>query len=185
MEAVLEKMPSDAADATKTVQALAQILDPSLTDKELGASLAQLADLAKTGAYSTTVLPVQQDGTLSPQATDSIVKDVLGGAVKQSTGASAQPRVSIKDATGNPKAAPMAQAAIVNGGTYTYVPGGKAAAQPTSQVLYADPSREAAAKDVAATLGLSPTEVKKGAVPSNADIAVVLGEDYQLPKDEG
>lgn len=186
MDAVLEKMPSDAADATKTVQSLAQILDPSLNEKQLGASLAQLADLAKTGAYSTTTLPVQQDGTLSTQATDSIVKDVLGGSVNASKSSSAQPRVAVKDATGSSttKLSTMAQAAIVNGGTDTYVPGGKAAAQPLSQVLYSDPARLAAAKDVANTLGLPASAVKKGTVPSNADISVVLGEDYK-PSDDG
>ncbi|WP_202233682.1 LCP family protein [Actinacidiphila reveromycinica] len=185
MQAVLMKMPSDAPDATRTVQALAQILDPSLTDKQLGASLAELADLAKTGQYSTSLLPVQKDGTLSAAATDSVVKDVLGGSVKKATGSSGPARVSIKDASGNAKSATMAQAAIVNGGTYTYVAGGKSATtQPASQVLYADPAREAAAKDVAATLGLPATEVKKGTVASNADISVVLGQDYKPTSDE-
>ncbi|SHL00472.1 LCP family protein [Actinacidiphila paucisporea] len=180
MQAVLKKMPSDAAGATRTVQSLSQILDPSLTDKQLGASLAQLADLAKTGAYSTTLLPVQKDGTLS-QDTDSVVKDVLGGTVKQSAGTT-QARVLISDATGNAKAAPMAQAAIVNGGTYTYVSGGKGGSvKSASEVLYTDAARLAAAKDVAATLGLPPTAVKKGKVPANADIAVTLGKDYKLP----
>ncbi|SEG86308.1 transcriptional attenuator, LytR family [Actinacidiphila yanglinensis] len=180
MQAVLKKMPSDAPDATKTVQALAQILDPSLTEKQLGASLAELADLAKTGQYSTTMLPVQKDGTLDTKATDSIVKDVLGGSVKQSTGSSAAARVSVKDASGNSKSATMAQAAIVNGGTYTYVAGGKSTTtQAVSQVLYTDPARAAAAKDVAATLGLPTSAVKKGTVPSNADISVVLGKDYK------
>jgi anionic cell wall polymer biosynthesis LytR-Cps2A-Psr (LCP) family protein len=187
MQAVLEKMPSDAAGATKTVQSLAQILDPSLTEKQLGASLAQLANLAKTGAYATTSLAVRQDGSLSPQSTDTVVKDVLGGAVHTSgSDSSAQARVAVKDATGNAKAAAMAQAAIVNGGTYTYVPGGKASApQALSQVLYGDPARLAAAKDVANTLGLPATAVKKGTVPSNADISVVLGQDYKPISDEG
>ncbi len=185
MQAVLEKLPSDAADATKTVQSLAQILDPSLTEKQLGGSLAQLADLAKTGQYSTTMLAVQKDGSLSAGATDS-VKAILGGSVKQGGSSSAQPRVSVKDATGTTKDIGLAQAAILNGGTYTFVPGGKAASpQPVSQVLYADPARLAAAKDVAATLGLPAGAVKKGAVPSNADIAVVLGEDYKPSTDGG
>lgn len=178
MHAVLEKLPSDAPDATKTVQALSQILDPSLTDKQLGASLAQLADLAKTGQYSTSMLAVEKDGSLSPRSADS-VKAILGGSVKHSGSSSAQPRVSVKDATGTSKDLGLAHAAILNGGTYTYVPGGKASGpQAVSQVLYADPARLAAAKDVAATLGLPASAVKKGTVPSNADIAVVLGEDY-------
>jgi anionic cell wall polymer biosynthesis LytR-Cps2A-Psr (LCP) family protein len=180
MQAVLLKMPSDAAGATKTVQGLAQILDPSLNDKQLGASLAGLAELAKTGAYDTVTLPVQKDGTLSTQATGSVVKDVLGGTVKQSTGTSAQARVAIQDATGDPKSAGMAQAAILNGGTYAYVPGGKAAGtHDSSQVLYTDPARLAAAKDIAATLGLPATAVRKGTVPSTTDVLVVLGKDYK------
>ncbi|MEV6009981.1 LCP family protein [Streptomyces sp. NPDC051976] len=178
MQAVLKKMPSDATSATKTIQSLAQILDPSLTDKQLGASLAGLAELAKTGAYDTAMLPVQPDGMLSAQATDSVVKDVLGGTVKAPSGTT-QARVLIKNATGLPKAGPQAQAAIVNGGTYTYVPGGTAGSQPTSEIVYGDPARLAAAKDVAQTLGLPATAVKKGTVPSNADITVVLGKDYK------
>ncbi len=180
MQAVLKKMPSDAADATRTVQGLAQILDPSLTEKQLGASLAALAELAKTGAYDTAMLPVQKDGSLSTQATDSVVKDVLGGTVRTPTGAAAQPRVEIEDASGSAKSAAMAQAAIVNGGSYSYVPGGKATgAQSTSTVTYADAAHLAAAKDVAATLGLPAGSVKKGTVPSNADVLVVLGKDYK------
>ena len=75
-----------------TVQTLAQILDPSLTDKDLGAFLAKLADHAKGGDYKTALLPVQQDGTLSEQATDSVVKDVLGGTVKSPEQGRRRPR---------------------------------------------------------------------------------------------
>jgi hypothetical protein len=182
LQAVLKKMPSDADGATKTVQSLGQILDPSLTDAQLGASLAQLANLAKTGAYDTSMLDVQKDGTLGSRATDT-VKNLLGGTVKQSEGTT-QPRVLISNATGTTNSAGLAQAAIVNGGTYTYVNGGKAGStRSTSQVRYADPARLEAAKDVAATLGLPPSAVAKGTVPSNADIAVTLGKDYQ-PKSE-
>ncbi|NJP42100.1 LCP family protein [Actinacidiphila epipremni] len=182
LQAVLEKMPSDADGATKTVQSLGQILDPSLTDAQLGASLAQLADLAKTGAYDTSMLDVQKDGTLSAQSTDT-VKNLLGGTVKQSEGTT-QARVLISDASGGKDSAQLAQAAIVNGGTYTYVAGPKASAtKGTSQVLYADPARLEAAKDVAATLGLPPTAVAKGTVPANADIAVTLGKDYKPQSD--
>ncbi|WP_037906771.1 LCP family protein [Actinacidiphila yeochonensis] len=179
MEAVLEKMPSDTAGATKTVQALTQILDPSLTESQLGASLAALADLAKTGAYSTLTLPVGSDGTLSDQAA-ATVKSTLGTTVKPGGASSGEARVAVKDASGEAKAASMAQAAITNSGSYSYVPGGKAATtQKVSQVLYSDASREAAAKDVATTLDLPVAEVGKGTVPANADILVVLGGDYK------
>ncbi|NEA55395.1 LCP family protein [Streptomyces sp. SID13666] len=179
MQAVLAKMPSDSASATKTVEALNSIPDPSLPVNALGASLAQLAEQAKTGTYSTALLPVQPNGTLSAQATESVVKDVLGGTVKNA-GASAQARVLIKDASGDKKAAGLAQAAILNGGVYTYVAGGTApSSQPASEVLYADDARKAAAADVAKTLGLPAGAVKKGTVAANADITVVLGKDYK------
>lgn len=179
MQAVLAKMPSDAAAATKTVEALNSIPDPSLPAGALGASLAQLADQAKKGSYSTALLPVQPNGTLSEQATESVVKDVLGGTVKNS-GASARARVLIKDASGDKKAAALAQAAILNGGSYTYVAGGTAPKQQAaSEVLYTDDARKAAADDVAKTLGLPAAAVKKGTVAANADITVVLGRDYK------
>ncbi|MEK8170793.1 hypothetical protein NKH77_18145 [Streptomyces sp. M19] len=79
---MLKKISSDASAATGTVESLAQIPDPSLSEKQLGASLAQLAEQAKKGAYRTTQLPVRQDGTLSEQATESVVKNILGGTVK-------------------------------------------------------------------------------------------------------
>ena len=69
MQGVLRKKSSDdPRRATITVQTLAQILDPSLTEKDLGAFLAKLADHAKGGDYKTALLPVQSDGTLSAQA---------------------------------------------------------------------------------------------------------------------
>ena len=106
-----------------------------------------------------------------------------GVTIDQShAGTSAQARVAIQDATGDSKSAAMAQAAILNGGTYAYVPGGKASStHESSQVLYTDPARLAAAKDVAATLGLPAGAVRKGTVPATADVLVVLGKDYKPP----
>ena len=58
--------------------------------------------------------------------------------------------------------------------------GGKAAATGrTSQVIYTDPAARPTAKEVAKTLGLPASAVKKGTVPSNADVTVVLGKDYK------
>ncbi|CAM5674639.1 hypothetical protein SFUMM280S_01869 [Streptomyces fumanus] len=112
MQGVLRKVSSDPGAATATVQTLAQILDPSLTDKDLGAFLAALADLAKGGDYKTALLPVQDDGTLSAEAGESVVKDVLGGTAK-SPDQGAVVRVSVrnatgeKDNTGGPRGAPQ------------------------------------------------------------------------------
>ncbi|WP_406008978.1 LytR C-terminal domain-containing protein [Streptomyces sp. NBC_00637] len=178
MQGVLRKVSSDAQGATVTVQTLAQILDPSLTDKDLGTFLAKLADLAKGGDYKTALLPVQTDGTLNAEASASVVKDVLGGAAK-SPDKDAAVSVSVQNASGTKANTEDARVVLLNGG-FTFL----AAATPsntkaTSQVLYADPAGKENATEVAKTLGLDADVVKKGTVAANADVAVVLGEDYQ------
>ncbi|WP_030249587.1 LCP family protein [Streptomyces violens] len=178
MQATLKRVSSDAGGATATVKSLFQVLDPPLTEGQLGSSLAERAELAKTGAYRTTVLPVQQDGTLSAQTASEVVKDVLGGKVKK-TDPSATARVSVRNASGSQKAVGQAQAALVNGG-YSFVDGGTAAGSlSASQVTYGDAAHRARAAEVAKTLGLPSSAVRKGKVASNADITVMLGHDYK------
>ncbi|MGY1451721.1 LytR C-terminal domain-containing protein [Streptomyces sp. SS8] len=178
LRATLEKMSDDPRTATGTIRALTQILDPSLTDGQLGASLASLAGYAKKDAYGTELLPVETDGTLSDATSEGLVKDVLGGTVKN-TDPNATPRVSLKDATGDEKAANNARVALVNGG-YTVVGGGSAdAAQATTSVTYSEAGDRARAEEVARTLGLSEKAVAEGRGAANADITVVLGRDYE------
>lgn len=177
MQGVLRKLSSDPQAATTTVQSLAQILDPSLEEKDLGAFLAKLADRAKGGDYKTTLLPVRPDGTLSEQAGDTVVKDVLGGAVK-SPDEGAAVRVGVKNASGKKAAGQEARVSLVNGG-YTFIDGGAGStAQATSQVVYADPAKKSQATEVAKTLGLPAGAVRKGTPQANADVSVVLGQDY-------
>ncbi|MFP8882535.1 LCP family protein [Streptomyces mangrovi] len=178
LRATLEKMSDDPETATGTVRALTQILDPSLTDGQLGASLASLAGYARKDAYGTELLPVEADGTLSDATSEGLVKDVLGGTVKN-TDPDATPRVSLKDATGDEKAANNARVALVNGG-YTVVGGGSAdSASATTRVTYSDAEDRARAEEVARTLGLSGKAVTEGKGAANADITVVLGRDYE------
>ncbi|MEV5957360.1 LCP family protein [Streptomyces sp. NPDC051987] len=178
MQGVLRKMSSDAASATTTVQSLAQILDPSLTDKDLGTFLAKLADLAKDGAYKTALLPVQSDGTLSAQTSSSVVKDILGGTAKSPSAGSAV-RVSVENATGVKDDTEKARVVLVNGG-YTFLEGGTASApRATSEVLYSGAADKENATEVAKTLGLGAGAVRKGTVGSGADVSVVLGQDYK------
>ncbi|MFF3907035.1 LytR C-terminal domain-containing protein [Streptomyces sp. NPDC001848] len=177
MQGVLRKMSSDPQAATTTVQTLAQILDPSLTDKDLGSFLAKLADLAKQGDYKTALLPVQSDGTIGRQATDTVVRTLLGGTVKSPRAGDAV-RVGIKNATGSQAAAERARVVLVNGG-YTSVDAGTGPAQATSQVTYADDGDKQNAIEVAKTLGLPTTAVKKGTGASNANVSVVLGKDFK------
>ncbi|RXS88033.1 LytR family transcriptional regulator [Streptomyces sp. TM32] len=178
MQATLKKVSSDADGATATVKALLQVLDPPLTEAQLGSSLAQRAELAKTGAYRTTVLPVLGNGTLSPTTAAGVVKDVLGGTVKK-TAPDTTARVAVRNATGTRAATGKAQVSLVNGG-YSFVDGGTdGAARATSQVTYADAAQKAKAAEVAKTLGLPAGAVRQGKGASNADITVVLGQDFK------
>jgi hypothetical protein len=177
MRAVLMKMPSDDSTATKIVDQMGSIPDPSLSDGQLGATLAELSDLVKAAHFTTTTLPVQPNGTLSAQETDNVVKNILGGAV-QNTDPSGIPTIAVQDGTADPKAAGAAQVAVVNSG-YTYVDGGKVAPHTASQVLYTTTSGESTAKELAKTLGLPARDVRKGTGAANADVTVVLGADYR------
>ncbi|MFJ1667297.1 LCP family protein [Streptomyces bottropensis] len=178
MQGVLRKLSSDAQAATVTVQTLAQILDPSLSDKDLGTFLAKLADHAKGGDHRTELLPVQQDGTLSAEDSDRVVKDLLGGAAKSPDAGDAV-RVGIRNATGEKDATEQARVVVLNGG-YTFLDAGTTAtAEATSRVTYSDAARKQDAVEVAKTLGLPTSAVKKGETTSNADVSVVLGQNYE------
>ncbi|MET7732535.1 LytR C-terminal domain-containing protein [Streptomyces sp. NPDC005402] len=178
LQGVLRKLSSDPTAATTTVQTLAQILDPSLTDKDLGTFLAKLADLAKSGDYKTALLPVQQDGTLSAAAGASVVKDVLGGKAK-SPDKDAAVSVSVQNATGTKDNTEKARVVLLNGG-FTFIDGGTpSSSQATSKVVYADAADKANATEVAKTLGLPTSAVGKGTISSSANVSVILGQDYK------
>ncbi|MFF8545500.1 LytR C-terminal domain-containing protein, partial [Streptomyces albidoflavus] len=176
--AVLRKLSSDPQAATVTVETLAQILDPSLNEKDLGAFLARLADRAKGGDHTTELLPVGQDGRPAQEATDKIVKQILGGSVSEGAQGDAT-RVGLQDATGAQGRAEKARASLVNGG-YAYVGRGSGdTARATSSVTYEKAGDKAEAVEVARTLGLPDSAVTQGSTPGNVDVSVVLGGDYQ------
>ncbi|MET8976112.1 LCP family protein [Streptomyces sp. NPDC004539] len=178
MQGVLRKVSTDAQAATVTVQTLAQILDPSLTDKDLGAFLAGLASLAKGGDYKTDTLPVQKDGTLSAEAGAEIVKNVLGGTAK-SPDPDAAVRVSVQNASGKKADSEDARIVLLNGG-FTVLDGGTVASTAsTTAVTYADDADKNNAVEVAKTMGLAESVVKKSADASSGDVTVVLGKDYK------
>lgn len=178
MESVLKKVSSDKSAATGTVRSLGQILDPSLSEASLGATLAQLAALAKDGSFGTEALPVEANGTLSSGTSGGLVKDVLGGTVKNSD-PSAAPTVSVQNASGDKRASEAARVALVNGG-FTVVDGGEGGGSGSaSQVTYAEAAQKTQATEVAKTLGLPEGAVKKGKGAGNADVTVSLGKDYK------
>ncbi|MEU2389790.1 LCP family protein [Streptomyces sp. NPDC007369] len=176
----LRKVPGDPKSATLTVESMGQILDPSLNAQTLGAMLSKLGEHAKEGpsGYRTDVLGVKPDGTLTDDATRNVVKEVLGGSFTAGQAGTA-PRVGLRDATGDEKTQTAAKAALINGG-YTFVEGGKAAGpQPATQITYQDDAQRAKAVEVAKTLGLPETVVRKGETAVNADVVVTLGKDYK------
>ncbi|MEU3476940.1 LCP family protein [Streptomyces sp. NPDC033754] len=178
MNGVLRKISDDPKAATVTVESLVQILDPSLPEKDLGASLAKLAEHAKIGAYKTALLPVEQDGTLTEGASDSVVKDILGGKVSAPE-AGDVPRVSVRDASGE-DATESARVVLINGG-YAFIGGADADTQEKSQVIYGDDAQKVTAAEVAKTLGLPAGSVQKGKPSGTAAVTVVLGRDYKVP----
>ncbi|MEV0240785.1 LCP family protein [Streptomyces sp. NPDC050674] len=177
MQGVLRKLSSDPQGATVTIQTLNQILDPSLTDKDLGTFLAGLSDLAKGGDVKTDLLPVQNDGTLSPRASAGVVKNVLGGTAK-SPDKDAAVSVAVQNATGVEDNTEKARVVLLNGG-FTFLESGTATARATSRVVYADAADKANAAEVAKTLGLPASAVTRGKVSASADVSVVLGQDYK------
>ena len=182
MDAVVRTMPTEFKDAKDDVHRMNAVLDPSLPEDALAGVLAQLAQQAKDGHFSTTALTVKPDGTLDEATAGKQVKDVLGGTVKSAAAGDAPVRVSLQDASGNDAAGAAAQVQIINSGL-TFIPGGaKAAPQASSEIRYTDDARQAAAKSLATSLGLPDTAVKKVGDAQNADLVVVLGKDYQPPK---
>ncbi|ANW20249.1 LCP family protein [Streptomyces clavuligerus] len=176
MQAVLRKLPSDAKSATVTVETLGQILDPSLTESALGASLATLSEYAKGGDYRTELLPVQQDGGLTADAVDAVVKDVLGGSVA-TPDKDAALRVEIRNATGQPSVSERARVLLVNGG-YSVTDSKTADPAATSEVSYGEEARRADAVEVAKTLGLPESAVRQTDRAAGSAVAVVLGQDF-------
>ncbi|MGC9497020.1 LCP family protein [Streptomyces sp. WG7] len=178
MQGVLRKLSSDPTAATTTIQTLGLILDPPLTEKDLGSFLAGLSDLAKGGDFETALLPVQDDGRLSAEAGDGIVKDVLGGTAK-SPDKDAAVSVSVRNATGVEDSAGKARVVLLNGG-FTFLEGGTASGtEVSSKVVYADAADKENAVQVAKTLGLPTASVTQGEVSANARVSVVLGQDYE------
>ncbi len=151
---------------------------PPLTEKDLGSFLAGLSDLAKGGDFETALLPVQDDGRLSAEAGDGIVKEVLGGTAK-SPDKDAAVSVSVRNATGVEDRTGKGRVVLLNGG-FTFLEGGTGSGtEATSKVVYAEAADKENAVQVAKTLGLPTGSVTQGEVSANARVSVVLGQDYE------
>ncbi|MCX4749025.1 LytR C-terminal domain-containing protein [Kitasatospora sp. NBC_01287] len=183
LTAAIAAMPTKLSDATAVVDKMGAVLDPSLPEKALAGLLVELAQQAGAGHFGTTELPVQPDGTLDQAKAAPVVKDVLGSTVHLAAATSAPARVSVVDASGSGGAAALSAQVQVVGAGLNFVPGGATvSAQQTSEIDYTDDGRLAAAQSLAATLGLPGSVVKKVTTAQTADLVVVLGKDYQPPK---
>ncbi|MER5864584.1 LytR C-terminal domain-containing protein [Kitasatospora sp. NPDC002040] len=180
---VLKVMPTDLKEAQDVVHRVGAVPDPSLPEAALAGVLVQLAQLTKGGHLATSALTVQPDGTLDDATAGKQVKDVLGGTVKNAQSvAGRSTRVTLQNAVGNDDVAATATALVTNSGL-ELLPGiGKVAVQPLSEIRYTDDAKLPTAQQLALTLGLKDTAVKKVTAAQNADLVVVLGKDYQPPK---
>jgi anionic cell wall polymer biosynthesis LytR-Cps2A-Psr (LCP) family protein len=177
MAAVLEKMPAERAAATEVVRALAQVHDPSLTEEELGASLARLAGYSQEDSHSTVTLPVEEDGTLSEETSDGLVQDILGGTVSNADPSGAS-RIGIRDASGGDGTTEEARIALVNGGFNVVDARATDGSRAESSVVYTSEEHRETALEAARTLGLPEESVTQGDGAGNADVTITLGEDY-------
>ncbi|MET7303506.1 LytR C-terminal domain-containing protein [Embleya sp. NPDC005575] len=179
LQGLLAAFPTQP-DAILTLLAnMANLPDPSLPDDKLSVLLANLAKATQGKQLQVRALPVSLEGILDGPAALPIVRELLGGTVRQGKVATGPTRVMVEDASGKAGAQEDAHARLLNAGV-TYVPGGAAGkrAQPTSTVQYADDARKGEADQVALTLRLPPTTVKKATGEMLADVVVTLGQDY-------
>ncbi|MDB1088188.1 LytR C-terminal domain-containing protein [Streptomyces sp. ACA25] len=176
MEAVLRKLPTTDEAATRVVENLAQIADPSLPEDELGVSLAQLAALAKEDKHTTVLLPVEDTGMISDETATGLVAEVLGGTVSNAEGGVA--RIGVRDATGTDDAVESARAALINGGFSVVDTRAVDDTRAETEVRYADEAHRETAMEVAILLGLGEQAVVEEETSGNADVTILLGEDY-------
>ncbi|MFJ9517786.1 LytR C-terminal domain-containing protein [Kitasatospora sp. NPDC101801] len=182
LDAVLRVMPTDLKEAQDLVHRVGAVPDPSLPEPALAGVLVQLAQYAKENHLTTGALSVQPDGTLDEATAGKQVKDVLGGTVKNAAAANKVTRVSVLNGSGVDEAANTAGSQVTNAGLELLPSGAKAPAQAASEIRYTDDAKLPVAQQLALSLGLKDTAVKKVTTAQNADLVVVLGKDYQPPK---
>ncbi|MQS06802.1 LytR family transcriptional regulator [Streptomyces sp. IF17] len=176
MSAVWEKMPDTEDGAVRVVENLAQVPDPSLSEKALGANLARLAGMAGADAHAMVTLAVREDGTIDDETAENVVAAVLGGTVNEAEGARL-PRIAVRDGSEDGAAGESARVLLVNGG-FTVVETRAADGEISgSEVRYSSEPFRQTAVEVARTLGLSDEAAVEGEVPGTADIVVLVGAD--------
>ncbi|NUU24382.1 MAG: LytR C-terminal domain-containing protein [Streptomycetaceae bacterium] len=182
MNAVLKVLYTQPKQVGDVLRNLANIADPSLPDDRLAQLLASMAQAVQAEKFKSADLPVGADGVIDVNAAGPVVKDLLGGSV-QVAKAEGPTRVMIGDASGKAGAQESARVKMVNAG-YSYVLGGtvEPKAKPTSVIQYTDDAKHEQAVQIALTLGLPETAVRKTEGQMLADVVVTLGQDYKVPE---
>ncbi|MGC0414573.1 LytR C-terminal domain-containing protein [Embleya sp. AB8] len=180
LQGLLTAFPTQPDAILSLLANMANLPDPSLPDDKLSKLLANLAKATQGKQLQVRALPVSPEGILDTAAAVPIVRELLGGTVKQGRVETGPARVMVEDASGKAGAQEDAHAKLLNAGV-TYVPGGAAGkrAQPASTVQYANDARKSDAEQVALTLRLPAGSAKKAAGEMLADVVVTLGQDYQ------
>ncbi|MYV96931.1 LCP family protein, partial [Streptomyces sp. SID3343] len=185
LQGLLAAFPTKSDGILPLLANMANLPDPSLPDDKLSTLLASLAKATQAKQIQVRALPVSPDGMVDVQTAVPIVRELLGGTVRQGRAQNGPARVMVDDASGKPGAQEDAHTRLLNAGN-TYVPGGVEGkrTQPASTVQYADEARKDAATQVALSLHLPPTSVKKAEGEMLADVVVTLGQDYafEAPK---
>jgi len=182
LQALLAVLPTDPGSVLSLLANMANVPDPSLPDDKLSAMLGALAEATQAERLQVRALPMSVEGILDLPAATPIVRDLLGGTVREGGEAKEGPvRVMVDDASGKAGAQGDAQARLLNAGV-TYVPGGAEdkRAQETSTVQYADDARAEDAAQIAMTLKLPTSAVEKAQGEMLADVVVTLGRDYRF-----
>jgi LytR cell envelope-related transcriptional attenuator len=183
--ALLKTLPTDPIVINGYLNHLGIVNDPALPNSRLTPILAALASEEQSGKFVLDPLPMRTDGSdeLDYQGAGPIVTNLLGGALKSGAAAGQLPRVLVEDGSGASGQTSSAQrnsaeATLANAG-YTAADGGGAPYVAATAVEIPDSGEQAAAQQVAATLGLPTSDVK--VVPglsAVADVTVVLGADW-------
>ena len=185
LTAMLQEMPTTAELVTAYLNQLGVVYDPSLPESKVATILAQMAAEQQAGNFTVKALPLQDNSTnqLDFTAAGPIISSLLGGTVQSGLASGGTARILVQDATGESNSEALliesaAQARLINGG-YSYVGSDIVAKRSKSVIEIPTSSYQAAADEVAGTMGLPTSDVQVlSGMSEISDITVVLGADW-------
>ncbi|HEY3870812.1 MAG TPA: LytR C-terminal domain-containing protein [Actinocrinis sp.] len=185
LAALFKAMPDNTQTINAYLNNLGMVEDPALPESVLAPALAQLAAQDQAGQLQVSPLPLLTDGSneLNYQGATPLVIGLLGNAFSAGIGANKLPRVLVQDASGHTGTQSSvirgtAQGKLADAG-YTYLDGSTTTRRSTSVIEIGSSAEQSAADQIAATLGLSTSEVQiVSGLQSLADVTVLLGAEW-------